>query len=124
MAPAGGEASSPLLTPSPVALGTTMNERCLDTDHLRGLKRISPCCQEPVHHPYSFDDKSYKRVVAMICSKCAKRVSEHWLVNQYGEVVWPPPKALVDAQPTNIKRKRCRRKVLLEQDPEPFRVLY
>lgn len=92
-----------------------------EREHLKGLRRVSPCCIEPIFHPYEWNEDLFNDIH---CLKCLGKVKEHWLINEKGEVVWPPPKEWVDRQPKRPKRKRCRRKVLLEQEPEPFRILY
>jgi hypothetical protein len=51
-------------------------------------------------------------------------VREHLLVNDREEVVWPPPKAWIQRRPVERPRKRSRRTVPLEADPEPFKVTY
>jgi hypothetical protein len=94
------------------------------TEHLRGLKRVSPCCGEPIEHPNSWFTQTYKQCLKIVCTGCGKVVHEHCLINDKGEWVYPPPKEWVDRQPPAKKRKRCRRKVPLEQEPEGLKVLY
>lgn len=92
-----------------------------DTSHLRGLQRVSPCCLAQVYHPNPLIDDD---ALAIACVSCGKNVREHWLINNRHEVVWPPPKEAVKRQPAERNRKRSRRTVPLEADPEPYRVLY
>jgi hypothetical protein len=85
---------------------------------------VSPCCGEPIEHPNSWFTQTYKQCLKIVCTGCGKVVHEHCLVNDKGEWVYPPPKEWVDRQPPAKKRKRCRRKVPLEQEPEGLKVLY
>jgi len=91
-------------------------------EHLQGLQRRSPCCHAEIFHPFPFDSE-YPGCIEIWCECCNRSVKEHELINDRGEVVWPPKKEWVEAQPMPPKRKRCRRKVLLEQEPEPYRIL-
>lgn len=76
-----------------------------------------------IYHKHSIDS-AYPKCIWIYCMRCDQRVKEHRLINDRGELVWPPPKEWVKRQPPSKRRKRCRRKVLLEQEPEPFRILY
>jgi hypothetical protein len=77
-----------------------------DLSHLRGLRRLSPCCRARVAHPYSIRSRSCDRALALICLSCRMSVNEHELWNNRGERVWPvelPP------GPPPPRRKRIRR---------------
>ena len=112
-------------TPSqlPRSIGIIMNKRCLSTEHLQGLYRMSPCCKGPIKHPYPASSE-YPKCIEIHCVECGKIVHEHLLGNYRDEIVWPPPQEWVDRQPPAKRRKRCRRKVLLEQEPQGYRVIY
>ena len=102
-----------------------MNTRYINTDHLHGLKRASPCCFCDVEHPHEPGPNiTLKRFVKLVCVECGKDVKEHLLINDREEVVWPPPQSWVDRQPPAKRRKRCRRKIPLEQEPEPYSVRF
>ena len=90
--------------------------------HLRHLRRISPCCGASIDHFYPMESEN-PLCVQINCVECRGIVSEHWLINEECEKVWPPPKEWVDAVPLPPKRKRCRRTVPLDPEPEPYKVL-
>jgi hypothetical protein len=85
-----------------------------DLSHLRGLRRLSPCCHVRIAHPYN--DSS--RFDVLICLSCRKPVvGDHELWNDRGERVWP-----IDADaplPSLPPRRRSRRKPA-EAEPDPF----
>ena len=108
---------------SPRSIEIIMNKRYFNTEHLKGLKRISPCCKALIYHAKPMDG-TYEDALLLQCHHCCKTFKEHLLINNRGEVVWPPPKEWVKRQPPAKRRKRCRRKVLLEQEPEAYRILY
>jgi len=58
------------------------------------------------------------------CTNCSKVVHEHLLINERNEVVWPPPKEWVAKIPPVKPNKRSRRKVLKEEDPKPYKVIF
>ena len=81
----------------------------IDTSHLRGLRRLSPCCRTRVGHcyPARFDFD------ALICLSCRAPVYEHELWNNRGERVWPVDATNFPPSPPFRKSRR------VPQDPEP-----
>ncbi len=85
----------------------------MDLSHLRGLRRLSPCCEARVGHPFAMgvtEDPIY-----MICLKCRLPVKEHILINDRGDQVWP-----VDVTGLPPLPKRTRRRRVSEADPIPY----
>ena len=109
-----------------MSMGTqylTLSRR-IDTSHLRGLRRVSPCCGTEVSHPNHISNPNLFLALVIKCNNCNKTVGEHFLVNDREEVVWPPPKEWVARIPPVKPNKRSRRKVLREEDPEPYKVIF
>ena len=98
--------------------------RRIDTSHLRGLERVSPCCGAGVYHYYEISHPSVKKALMLKCRQCLNKVMDHLLVNDRGDVVWPPPDEWVMRIPPVKPNKRSRRKVLREEDPEPYKVIF
>ena len=69
-------------------------------------------------------DESYEHIISIQCNECNRVIREHLLINNRDEIVWPPPQEWLDRQPPAKRRKRCRRKVLLEQEPRGYKVIY
>ena len=74
-----------------------------DTSHLRGLRRLSPCCRARVAHNLPWDDPD---CLSLICLKCRRPIVEHELWNAQGERVWPVSLPDGPAPPPPV-RSRC-----------------
>lgn len=91
-------------------------------EHLRGLRRASPCCAADVYHPHHFNVNPYRKALQLHCAACQKKIKYFLLINSAGEVVWPPPKEWIADTPPQNPRKRNRRKPQ-EADPIGYRII-
>jgi hypothetical protein len=91
----------------------------MDLSHLRGLRRLSSCCEARVGHPFALRitelDGQEVDPIHMICLKCRLPVKEHILINDRGNQVWP-----VDVTGLPPLPKRTRRRRVSEADPIPY----
>jgi len=92
-------------------------------EHLKGLRRLSPCCESRVAHPVALkiveSDGKPIDPLYLICLMCKCEVKEHVLVNAQGFKVWPVD---VSNLPILPKRKRVRRRREPEAEPEGYPV--
>jgi hypothetical protein len=89
-------------------------------EHLRGLRRLSPCCHARIAHrnPIGTEFDPVEDALSLLCVDCCEPIAHFELWNAAGECVWP-----IDAPPsTPLPSRIRRRRVPQEAEPTPFTV--